>query len=344
MVGKTKNGVIYFKVYYVDETGVRRQKKVQSKKWTTLNEARKAEREFLNSPKIAKRNLSILWDSFISYHLEVSRPNTTANYSRMFNRYIYPFFGNAELSKISTGVIEKWQVWLLNQGLGGTYVLSIQKLFKSLLNFAVRRGMLPFNPFIIGYLSPKNKQQEVLFFSLEEFRRFIEVIEDKQDKAIFNLLFYGGLRVGELLGLTLGDYDGKSIAINKQKLKNGKIGAVKNSNGNRVVALPKAVTEALDGYLCNYTPKKKKPSAPMFTIGRSGLKGRKDMYCKKAGVKQIRIHDFRHSNCVLLLSLGFTFNEVAKRLGDDVNTIVSTYSHSLEDYNERVVAKLDSLL
>ena len=343
MVGRTKNGTIYYKCYYVDENGVRRQKKVQNRNWASLNEAKKAEREFLMSPILPKSTLFELWEDFMSYHKTKSRDNTIANYTRMYERYISPFFGDAVLSKIKASSIEKWQVWLINQGLGGTYVLSIQKLFKSLLNYSVKRGMLLYNPFSFGYISGKNKHQEVLFFSLEEYRRFSENITDKQDKAIFHLLFYGGLRVGELLGLTFEDYDGTSIRINKQLLKNGKFGEVKSSNGNRLVALPEPVTQALDDYLSNCTYRKKNPRNRMFTIGRSGLKGRKDNYCKLAKVKQIRIHDFRHSNCVLLLSLGFTFNEVAKRLGDDVNTIVNTYSHSLEDYNERIVAKLNTL-
>ena len=343
MVGRTKNGTIYYKCYYLDEMGVRRQKKVQNRNWKSLNEARKAERDFLSSPKLPKKTLFELWDDFISFQKTKSRDNTITNYTRMYSRYISPFFGNAVLSQITAGSIEKYQIWLSRQGLGGTYVLSIQKLFKSLLNYAVKRGMLLYNVFTFDYFSGKTKHQEVLFWSVEEYRRFSENITDKQDKAIFHLLFYGGLRIGELLGLTFEDYDGSNVRINKQLLKSGKIGEVKSSNGNRVVALPRSVTQALDAYLGNCTHRMKNPRNAIFTIGRSGIKGRKDNYCKIANVKQIRIHDFRHSNCVLLLSLGFTFNEVAKRLGDDVNTIVNTYSHSLDDYNERVVAKLNEL-
>ena len=63
---------------------------------------------------------------------------------------------------------------------------------------------------------------------------------------------------------------------------------------------------------------------------------RKNKNCEKAGVKQIRLHDFRHSCASLLIYKGASINMISKFLGhskieETLNTYTHLYSNALSD-------------
>lgn len=65
---------------------------------------------------------------------------------------------------------------------------------------------------------------------------------------------------------------------------------------------------------------------------------------KKSEVKQIRIHDLRHSHASLLIELGFTPLLISERLGHEkVQTTLDTYSHLYTNKGDVVANKLNDL-
>ena len=81
-----------------------------------------------------------------------------------------------------------------------------------------------------------------------------------------------------------------------------------------------------------------KPLAPT-TIGR-----KRDMYCKKSGVKKIRIHDFRHSHASLLISKGVPITMVSKRLGhSNIEMTFNTYAHLIPEDEDKAINALENL-
>lgn len=75
------------------------------------------------------------------------------------------------------------------------------------------------------------------------------------------------------------------------------------------------------------------------TIGR-----KKDIYCKKANVKKIRIHDFRHSHASLLLSYGVPITVISQRLGhSDTNMTLNIYSHLIPQDEDKAIDILNNL-
>lgn len=68
------------------------------------------------------------------------------------------------------------------------------------------------------------------------------------------------------------------------------------------------------------------------------------LYSKLAGVKIIRIHDFRHSHAFLLANMGINIQEVARRLGHTkVEITWNTYSHLYPKEEEKAVAILNAV-
>lgn len=68
-------------------------------------------------------------------------------------------------------------------------------------------------------------------------------------------------------------------------------------------------------------------------------------YAKLAGVKRIRIHDFRHSHASLLANEGINIQEIARRLGHSkVEITWNIYSHLYPHEEERAVKILNKIV
>lgn len=79
-------------------------------------------------------------------------------------------------------------------------------------------------------------------------------------------------------------------------------------------------------------------------ITNGKLRHRKNKNCELAEVKQIRIHDFRHSCASLLINSGATINVVAKYLGHTkIDETLNTYSHLFKNQMNEIVNIIDKL-
>ena len=76
----------------------------------------------------------------------------------------------------------------------------------------------------------------------------------------------------------------------------------------------------------------------------SSINNRNQHYAKLAGVKTIRIHDFRHNHASLLANEGINIQEIARRLGHSKIEITwNTYSHLYPREEERAIKILNKI-
>lgn len=81
-----------------------------------------------------------------------------------------------------------------------------------------------------------------------------------------------------------------------------------------------------------------------FPISSNALADRKNANCEKAGVKQIRLHDFRHSCASLLINKGANIQVVAKYLGHTkIEETLKTYSHLFISTLDEIINVIDTL-
>lgn len=128
--------------------------------------------------------------------------------------------------------------------------------------------------------------------------KFIDVIMDKPMLYYaFEILYWCGIREGELLALTPSDFDfeKKTLRINKsyQRLQ-GKdvITTPKTKKSNRVIQMPDFLCEEIKDYLRQLYGAS--PDSRIFPLSKHTLKRGMEYGCKESGVKVIRIHDLRH--------------------------------------------------
>ena len=79
-------------------------------------------------------------------------------------------------------------------------------------------------------------------------------------------------------------------------------------------------------------------------IGTHKMNNWKNAYCKKAGIKQIRLHDFRHSCASILINNGASIMVVAKYLGHTkIDETLNTYSHLFKNKLDEITKTMDLL-
>ncbi len=334
--------------YYKDYTGKRKQK--HKRGFKTKKEAIAWAEEF----KVQQaQNLDMTLESFVSLYLDDMghriRENTLRSKQYIIDLKILPYFGKRKMAEISAADIRMWQNELGKQGYSQTYLKTINNQLAAIFNYAVRYYNLPKNPCRQAGTMGKSKADEMEVWTVEEFNLFLEFVSDKPlSYYAFLTLFWTGIRVGELLALTLADFNAEERTLNISKSLqriDGKdiINDPKTEKGRRVVTLPENLVLHLQEYIDKTYGLKS--GDRLFPITKSYLEHEIVRGIKESGVKRIRLHDLRHSHAsVLITKLGAQPKLVADRLGHEkIQTTLDTYSHLFPNQNMELADMLDEL-
>lgn len=342
-----KRGTWYCCFYYTDWQGHRQRKLKRG--FPKQRDAKEFERDFMDklqgTPQMTFKSLVELYVADMKNRL---RKSTMENKKHMIRTKLLPYWGNLVLSKITPANIRKWQNELIAQQYSETYLKAINNQLCAILNYAVKYYGLRENPCHKAGSMGKKHAQEMHFWTRQEFGQFIKAIEDKpQAHAAFQVLYWCGIREGELLALTRADVDleKKAITINKSYQRIGGediITPPKTPKSNRVVSMPDFLCEELSHYMAAIYEQAN--DARIFPLTKYFLYHEMSRGCKKSGAKRIRVHDLRHSHASLLVELGYSPLLIAERLGhENVETTLNTYSHLYPNKQSELADSLDKL-
>ena len=337
-------------VYYTDWQGNR--KKHEKRGFKTKKAAQNYEAEFLAKKK---NDINMGFGTFVDLYLSDIKPQikltTYSTKENIINTHIRPYFENKSLSGITSVDILQWQNELLmlrdddGKGYSQTYLRTVQNQLNAIFNHAVRYYNLPKSPCTATKKMGKSKAKEMLFWTKEEYLKFSEVMKEKPvSYYAFQILYWTGIRCGELLALTISDFDlqKKTLHIDKNyQVVKGKemITTPKTEKSNRVIDLPEFLCNEMEDYFSSLY--KIDENSRIFTFTKSFLHHEMDRGSRKAGVKRIRLHDLRHSSCALLIELGYSPIQIAERLGHESVTITERYSHLYPSVQKQMADKLN---
>lgn len=266
-------------------------------------------------------------------------------------KHIQPYWGDKVKARdITPLMIRQWQLHVQSLGFKESYLSTINGKLSAIYNYGVRYYGLIQNP--VKEVPPMGRKTRNLangFWRLDEFDRFIDAIKPDSPLQLsfilaFNLLYYGGIREGELLALVPDDVDlkAKTLSINKTYMVIGGKHIVhqpKTPSSNRVIALPNFLVKMLADYL----PRLPTATCRLFRcLSKSSLAKMLHKTADAAGVKQITIHQLRHSHVALLLQMGVSIQEISKRLGHSSPEITYRfYSHLYPGSEAAIASKLD---
>ena len=330
------NKTWFCKFNYTNWRGEKLTKKKRG--FLTKKEALKWEHEFLNQHS---ESIEMSFREFFELYKRDRKPrireNTWRTKEAIVNQKILPYIGDLMLNEINNVTIIQWQNELMKikdkngRNYSPTYLRTIHAQLSSILNHACRYYNLKTNVARdVGSMGEK-EADEMLFWTQDEYERFIEAIKDKPESFYaFELLYWCGLRMGELLALTKEkfDFERHTLKIDESLQRiDGKnvITAPKTKKSIRTIVMPEFLNDEIKEYIDSFY--KLKPKDLIFNFSKSFLHHEMDRGSKKSQVKRIRIHDLRHSHVSLLIELGFSATAIADRVGHESIDITYRYAH-----------------
>lgn len=355
---KDKNTNTWFcKFYYVNNDG----KNVQKKKrgFKTKKEALEFENSFL---VLRQNDLNMLFSDFLKVYkqdkyAQLRQRSQLTKDSRY--KKILQTFGDYPLNEITPRKIIDWQNRLVNEGLSSSYINILQSEFITVLNHAHKFYGLKENPFhnVDRVKVPDEVPEPMRFWTLEEFKEVYKCIDDIKAKTAINLLYWSGIRKGELLALNWGkiDFDNSTMLVDRslQRIKGKDIITATKTYESRKIRLPKHTMKQLEEYRnkCYNINKDDRvfPWEKRFIengIKQGVNKANQEIKeynlqheDKKPKIKRIHVHGLRHSHASYLINHNINIVLISKRLGHKKTSItLDTYSHFFPTADDELIS------
>lgn len=187
------------------------------------------------------------------------KPTTMENKRFIINGKLLPCFGSLKVCDIDTITVRKWQNKLLSyrddngNSFSQTYLKTVNNQLSALMNYAVDHYRLAGNPCRTAGSMGKSRAEEMKIWTQEQYEQFSSAIQKSSVKLAFDVLFYTGMREGELLALTpAGILPSKRIDINKNyaRIKGEELFmAPKTPKAKRSVSIPDFLYNDIQSYI-----------------------------------------------------------------------------------------------
>lgn len=358
---KTKKWYFYGK--YKDPI-TNKYKDYKRRGFRTKQEAKFAESQFvkeLNEQADGKVKFKTIYDEYFEHQKMQIKESSFYTTKQKAEKHIAPYFSDMYCNQINAKEIRQWKDNMNNKNLSIKYKSYIFILLKTIIDYGAKYYNVDNRSIALeGNFKESNiSKKEMLFWTLDEFNEFDSVIDDLEYKVFYNFLYWTGCRRGEALALNWNDFstDFKNVKITKtcyQKIK-GKpyiITSPKTKGSVRTISLPERLIVLLKE-LYDYDKNIAGFSNSCFVFGverplhDTTIEARKNRYCKKAQIKQIRIHDFRHSHASYLINNMPNDKNIilaiSKRLGhSDPTTTLRIYSHMMPEAEDKILEMLNN--
>ena len=299
-----------------------------------------------------------LFDEYVAYALNRDKITTISHKIGIYNKYIRNYFDNCDINDIDTTKYISWENYvksLVNNNNTLSNIYTCIKTFYDYLNLMYDIQNIPYK---LGKMNINSvqKKHEYKTFNTREFKKFISSVDDKMYHALFNTLFYTGMRKGELLALKVDDIHfnclSNYIIVDKTITKevfDGKrlIQKPKSQSSIRKVYIDILLANELKSLIKYYKQNYEDFNSKFYLFGANKpiacttLERKKNFYCDKAKVKRIRIHDFRHSHATMLYNHHVNIKLIQSRLGhSSPSTTLNTYVHEDKKQEKRLINKI----
>lgn len=281
------------------------------------------------------------------------RSSSRARNEISFERHILPNFGDVQLARVDRASLREWVAQMSDPdgaGLAPSTVTKNVQAFNKLMRAALEDRLIAANP-VERLPVPRIEREEMRFLTPTELSTLADAI-DRRYRAFVLLAGYGGLRLGELLGLRWKHVDtkGRHVHVSETLVAvRGQIsfGAPKTRAAIRTVTLPGFVIDALtapcgsdgDPLGLVFTSPEGQPIRPSLFRRRFWVPA-----VEAAGLSPLRIHDLRHTAVALWIAAGGHPKQIAARAGHtSVAVVLDRYGHLLPNHDDELMQALEIL-
>lgn len=205
--------------------------------------------------------------------------------------------------------------------------------FKSVLNFAMKElKIIGFNPAVGIKIKFESDDKRLKFITKEIYQKILNSIDVDLERLFVQVLYETGMRRSEAMGITVFDVKNGKISVNRQYSEDTKeFAALKTANSKRMIPISKDLEKKLLSQFPN-------------------IDGRifHGFHSTTFGVKYLRpfntsIHCFRHTFATNLVSSGIDLTVASQIIGDDIKTVLSTYTQVNEDKKQAEFDKIRAM-
>jgi integrase len=346
VIGKKKN-FWYFRIRvydYVQGKNI----DVYRSGFKTKKEASEASHEFAKSyePKTEQYSVNSTFDDAFTEYLENRKRKIkiTAYYNELptFNKHILSFFSGIKLRQITNQLFNRWIKEMEIKQLSISYKNHILNTLKQIAVLIRRRYKidLQFIEEEPSFRSDKYIENEKNIYTLEQAEKLIDMTDDVIYKTLFTVMFYSGMRLGEIRALNWNDYNGHGLSVRKsintrikKHIGEPMITTPKTKKSVRIVPLPLIATKRLNQYKV-YCENKIGFSDGWYIFGdteplsETTLRRKLLMFSKQSNLHYVTPHGFRHSYTTLLYTLKVPDEIARETLGhESIETTRNIYTH-----------------
>lgn len=253
-------------------------------------------------------------------------PLTCENYARDIRRLI-ELASDTDLQQLQPSHIRRFIATLHGRGIGGKSIARMLSAWRGFFTYLSRRHGLDNNP-CVGMRAPKTAKSLPQALSVEQAVRLVDIAGDDaltlRDHAILELFYSSGLRLAELVTLTLAGLD----------FVEGTVTVTGKGSKTRIVPLGSQAATAIQAWLPQRALLKTDSEQALF-VGKTGkqLTPRAVQYrLKQWAIKQgiagnVHPHILRHSFATHVLQSSGDLRAVQEMLGHANITTTQVYTH-----------------
>lgn len=298
---------------------------------------------------------------------------TQENYKQMAPR-VYGSIGHLYMDKITPRQVQKFINSLGEAGANQTHpdrglspksIKNHLSFISAVFAYAVKMGMLQYNPCRAVTLPPLEAGKEKICYTLEEAQTFLDALADAPIKwqVFFSLALFGGFRREELCGFEFDDFDMEqhTVSVRRASLYTPKEGIftapTKTTKSRRTLKLPAWIFVLVKQLRAEQTLQRLALGDQWHECGRlfTKLDGTPmgphyayqwlKAFCTEKGLPFYGVHQFRHLNASLLIYNGEDVRAVSAALGhSQTTTTLNIYTHTFETAQARACDALADAL
>jgi len=270
-------------------------------------------------------------------------------YRYLLRRHVVPRFGDTLVGRITAVEVQGWLAELHSTDLSPNTVAKAFRVLRGSLDGAVDAGLLKHSPCTLkGAGTERHKEMKIA--TPEQVAAIAAAVGPRWEALVF-CAAYGGLRWGELVGLTRADVDLESCKLRVVR-KLGEVdghlsySAPKSAAGKRTVGIPSFVARSvavhLDLYALPGADGLVFPSVDGKFMRRSNFRRRVWLPATaEAGVTGLRFHDLRHTAATLAAASGTSLKALMARIGHASASAALRYQHVIDGQDAEIVQYLE---
>lgn len=306
------------------------------------------------------------FEEYIEYKKHENRETTIAKAVEITRNHIIPYLGNIVMADITPQMIMEWKKEINRTSLSITTKRNCYTQLCAILNFALKMDAIHENPtFKVGNFRDANfkmPEEKIQYYTSEDFICFITTARASIDSffqwciwVFFCIAYFTGMRKGEIHALKWSDVDAELIHVRRsisQKVSGKKYveAPPKNKSSFRKLQIPEPLNVILQQH-----KERQQNEFPAWNedfrvcggdrcLSDTSIANYNHRWAEAAGLKTLRIHDYRHSHATLLANEGINIQEVARRLGhSNVKMTMDRYAHLYPREEERAVLVLNRI-